>query len=67
MIGGGLRLSLFMEGGETVLKIYEYGGKTYQFEEGTQPEGAVEVKEKAAEPQNKAVKPANKKRTVKRK
>lgn len=58
-----------MEGGETVLKIYEYGGKTYQFEEGTQPEGAVEVKleKKAAEPLNKAVKPANKKKTVKRK
>ena len=56
-----------MEGGETVLKIYEYGGKTYQFEEGTQTKGAVEVKEKVAEPQNKAVKPANKAKAVKKK
>ena len=48
-----------------MLKIYEYGGYTYQFEEGTQPEGAVEVKEKAAEPlMNKVVKPANKVRKV---
>lgn len=56
-----------MKGGETVLKIYRYGGYTYQFEEGTQPEGAVEVKEKAAEPLNKAVKPANKTKAVKKK
>lgn len=58
-----------MEGGETVLKIYKYGGYTYQYEEGTQPEGAVEVKpeKKAAEPLNKAVKPANKTKAVKKK
>lgn len=41
-----------------MLKIYEYGGRTFQFEEGRQPEGAVEVKK--AEPKNKAIKPANK-------
>ncbi len=52
-----------------MLKIYRYGGYTYQFEEGTQPEGAVEVKpeKKAAEPLNKAVKPANKTKAVKKK
>lgn len=42
-----------------MLKIYEIGGKLWQFEEGEQPEGAVEYKEKAAEPpKNKAAKPA---------
>ena len=58
-----------MEGGETVLKRYIINGMEFQYEEGEQPEGAVELKpkEKAAEPQNKAVRPANKKRTVKRK
>lgn len=58
-----------MEGGETVLKIYEYGGYTYQFEEGEQPAGAVELKpeKKAAEPLNKAVKPANKTKAVRKK
>lgn len=55
-----------------MLKIYKYNGLTFQFEEGTQPEGAVEVKtetpakkmveKKAAEPKSKAVKPANKAR-----
>ena len=29
-----------------MLKIYEYNGFTFQFEEGTQPKGAVEVKQK---------------------
>ena len=47
-----------------MLKRYIWRGVEWQFEEGTQPEGAVEVKEKAAEPQNKAVKPQNKKRKV---
>jgi len=46
-----------------MLKIYEIGGKLWQFEEGEQPEGAREVREKAAEPpKNKAVRPANKQR-----
>ncbi len=52
-----------------MLKIYEYNGAVFQFEEGEQPEGAVELKaqppEKAAPA--KAVKPANKGRTVKTK
>ena len=44
-----------------MLKIYEYNGRTYQFEEGEQPAGAVEVK--AVEPLKKeAPKPANKAR-----
>ena len=55
-----------------MLKIYMVNGLTYQFEEGEQPEDAVEVKaveppKKAAEPENKAVKPANKSRKVARK
>ena len=55
-----------------MLKIYEYKGLTFQFEEGEQPDGAVEVKKKAepskkAEPAAKAVKPANKARAVKTK
>lgn len=53
-----------------MLKIYAYNGRMYQFEEGKQPEGAVEVEvraavkphEKAAKPAEKAVKPANKAR-----
>ena len=43
-----------------MLKDYIVGGKQYQYEEGTQPERAVEVKK--VEPQDKAVKPQNKKR-----
>lgn len=45
-----------------MLKIYKMpNGHIYQYEEGEQPEGAVEVK--AVEPsENKAVKPANKAR-----
>lgn len=56
-----------------MLKIYEYKGLTYQFEEGEQPDGAVEVVKKKAEPSEKAelaakaVKPANKSRAVKTK
>lgn len=43
-----------------MLKNYIVDGRQYQFEEGTQPEGAVEVK--AVEPSSKAAKPANKAR-----
>lgn len=43
-----------------MLKIYEFQGHTYQFEEGEQPEGAVEVKQAA--PKAKQAKPANKAR-----
>ena len=50
-------------------------GKEWQYEEGTQPDGAVELKPrgkkaavKAVEPSDKAVKPANKaRRAVKKK
>lgn len=50
-----------------MLKKYIVNGKEYQYEEGEQPAGAVELKKmpvekKAAEPLNKAVKPANKSR-----
>mgnify|MGYP006874837124 CR=1 FL=1 len=48
-----------------MLKEYIVNGRQYQYEEGTQPEGAVEVK--AVEPSNKAVKPANKRKAVKAK
>ena len=44
-----------------MLKNYEWKGLQWQFKEGEQPEGAVEVK-KAVEPSDKAVKPANKAR-----
>ena len=55
-----------------MLKRYKIGRYTYQFEEGIQPEGAVEVgkqepvalEAKAAEPMNKARKPANKRKAV---
>ena len=47
-----------------MLKIYEYNGAVFQFEEGEQPEGAVEV---TAKPSEKAAKPANKARVVKTK
>ncbi len=53
-----------------MLKIYSYGGRLYQFEEGEQPAGAVEVgtKAKAVEPPKKeAPKPANKAKAVKTK
>lgn len=47
-----------------MLKNYLINGKQFQYEEGEQPEGAVELKAeppvKAAEPVNKARKPANK-------
>lgn len=55
-----------LKGGETdMMKDYMVNGRQYQFEEGTQPENAVEVKK--VEPQNKAVKPANKARRTKQK
>jgi hypothetical protein len=53
-----------------MLKDYIVNGKQYQYEEGKQPEGAVEVKKagappvKSAEPENKAKKPANKSKAV---
>jgi hypothetical protein len=40
------------------LKIYEYNGATYQFDDSDVPDGAVEVK--AAAPENKSTKPENK-------
>lgn len=50
-----------------MLKIYRYNGRTFQWEEGEQPQEAVEVKPetKAVEPPKKeAPKPANKSRKV---
>lgn len=44
-----------------MLKQYIINGKQYQYKEGEQPEGAVELK-KAVEPSKKAVAPANKAR-----
>lgn len=46
-----------------MLKDYIVNGKQYQYNEGEQPEGAVEVT-KTVEPSEKAVKPANKARKV---
>ena len=46
-----------------MLKIYEIGGKLWQFEEGEQPEGAREVREQAAKPpEEKKAAPKNKSR-----
>lgn len=58
-----------MKGGDPMLKSYLWRGVEWQFEEGEQPAGAVELKptKKAAEPLNKAVKPADKSRKVVRK
>ena len=52
-----------------MLKRYIVNGLEFQYEEGTQPAGAVEIQleKKAAEPLNKAVKPANKAKAVKKK
>ena len=44
-----------------------YKGKEWQFKEGEQPEGAVELRAKAVKPPNKAKKPAVKRRAVKKK
>lgn len=41
-----------------MLKLYRINGMTYQFHEGKQPAGAVEVK--ADKPANKAAKKSNK-------
>ena len=49
-----------------MLKDYLVNGRQFQYEEGKQPDGAVEVK-KAVESSNKAAKPANKRRAVKTK
>lgn len=48
-----------------MLKIYEYNGYTFQYEEGKQPEGAVEVKQRTV--QNKEAKPATRRRTTRKK
>lgn len=52
-----------------MLKRYIVNGLEFQYEEGEQPKGAVEIRpeRKAAEPLNKAVKPANKAKAVKKK
>lgn len=51
-----------------MLKHYMYNGCEWQFEEGDQPAGAVEiVKKKAVEPSNKEKKPVNKARKAVRK
>lgn len=52
-----------------MLKRYIVNGMEFQYEEGEQPAGAVEVKpeKKAAEPLNKVVKPANKVRKAAKK
>ena len=47
-----------------MLKKYIVNGKVWQYEEGTQPEGAIE---KAVTPPNKAKKAANKSRKAKTK
>lgn len=44
-----------------MLKLYRFNGATFQWREGEQPAGAVEVK--ATEPAAKAKAPANKART----
>lgn len=43
---------------ENALKIYEYEGRTFQFNDEDVPDGALEVK--AHTPLNKQVKPADK-------
>ena len=47
-------------------KIYEYNGYHFQYEEGTQPEGAVEVRPEK-KPDAKQVRPANKARRTRTK
>lgn len=44
-----------------MLKIYEYNGLTFQWEDGEQPKGAVEVKQKERKTPNKARAPRTKK------
>lgn len=48
-----------------MLKIYKLNGLTFQYEEGEQPAGAVEVKQ--AKPAAKEAKPSNKARTTRTK
>lgn len=48
-----------------MLKIYRYNGYTFQYEEGKEPAGAVEVKQ--AKTQNKARTAQNKSRTTRKK
>ena len=48
-----------------MLKRYKLNDSWFWFEEGQQPEGAIE--EKAAKPANKEAKPANKARTTRTK
>lgn len=52
-----------------MLKKYMYKGKEWQYEEGEQPKGAVEIRpaKKAAEPLNKLVRPSNKAKAVRKK
>lgn len=56
-----------------MLKNYLINGFQFQYEEGSQPDGAIEVKaenkpsKKAEETETKAAKPANKARAVKTK
>ena len=55
-----------------MLKHYMYKGLQWQFNEGEQPDGAVEVKaakpsDKAIEPSDKVAKPQNKSRKVAKK
>ena len=54
--------------GAYMLRIYRSpDGYTFQYEEGTQPEGYELVEQKAAKPSNKAKKPANKAKKAKAK
>ena len=48
-----------------MLKLYEYNGFTFQFEEGKQPDGAVEIKQRIVK--DKEAKPANRRRTTRTK
>ena len=51
-----------------MLRIYRSpDGYTFQYEEGTQPEGYELVEQKAAKPSNKAKRPANKAKKAKAK
>ena len=51
----------------TMMKIYIYAGFPRQYEEGKQPEGAVEIKAETPPKDKKAKKPVNKTRQVKNK
>lgn len=47
------------------MREYTWAGKRFQFDEGSQPKGAVEVKAPAAPPDNKAIAPARNKAAAK--